>query len=687
MQLAFNARSEVTAAYHRDHAPLFHFRGNDPIDALHAWAAAHAAALGLAPVDGRRAPTRLTLERTIDPAAGMKVHRYAQTYRGYRIVGSGETVAVTSLESGAVLSVVGALIDDRVDLAGVDAPLSRAVARAIVEAETGGIAPDELELVALPERETLAWLAELGGEHSRRLILSAVDGTIIVDRDRSAADAFDHAPLAAVRTYEMSDNPATTALAAYPSQGSTWDGSFNPYYGFLVRMGDDRLQIYDMERDNDALPTIYFAQQYFITGTPYLWYGLNSRFLATPNSECLSVPDAEPVPQGTDGPRAPRQRAVHLRLGATTAACRWASSIPAPLNLLTNVDSSPEAGETDRCDGALAVYNVCEINGNELQTPYPGDWTSCVYLCSNGVGTLLHELGHHVDNHATYGIMGSSVVSDSCLPDTTDEALSLRETIGDMTALYLARKLYPGLAYNFSTANPRCSFASFGQGSFPPHDPSCLRRGDSIGSFEDDRPGYSATSSCNPSAGYRMHSVNQAVWAWLFQRYCDETYPFQCVVPFGTFDVDAFMRGMIYALGLSNAQSYETFFENVRDLSLGDGGARRGRQLPLHDGQVRHPRALIRFKGARRMDRPSSSPASAQAWRAAMVARRRRVGVARGGAAERRAPRRCDGARPAWRCECPRMDRGRRSAQPRRCRRLRWTRRRCLRAIEERRWR
>jgi hypothetical protein len=236
---------------------------------------------------------------------------------------------------------------------------------------------------------------------------------------------------------------------------------------------------------------------------------------------------------------------------------------PAPLNLLTNVDSTPSIGESNRCNGALGVYNDCKLSGSGLQHPYAGQWTSCIYLCQNNVGTLLHELGHHVDNHATYGIMGSSIASNSCMPDTTDEAIPLRETIGDMTAIYLARKLYTSLPYNFSTATYPCTFRSIGQGTFEVHDPSCLGgKYSTIGDFDADRPAYSATQACTTSSGYRMRSVNQAVWAWVNRRFCDDQYPFSCVTTIGG-DSRMFMRGMIYAMTLSNAQSYQTFFENI----------------------------------------------------------------------------------------------------------------------------
>ena len=97
---------------------------------------------------------------------------------------------------------------------------------------------------------------------------------------------------------------------------------------------------------------------------------------------------------------------------------------------------------------------------------------------------------------------------------------ALRETIGDMTALYLTRKLYTGLPYDFSTTSNSCNFASIGLGTSAVHSPNCINSATQISWFDDHRPSYSASKACNYNAGYRMGSVNQAVWQYLNRRRC-----------------------------------------------------------------------------------------------------------------------------------------------------------------------
>src|SRR5690606_11317781 len=208
--------------------------------------------------------------------------------------------------------------------------------------------------------------------------------------------AFNHAYLPAVRTYATTNNPGTTAQAAYPSFGSTWDGSFSPLHGWLVRMGDDRALVYDMELDNGSVPTTYLVPQYFPTGQPYQWAGLNSMFLATPASDA-NLFRTQNFYQ--------KMRTALTELDARQSGLGWDHHpsmpigvfTPAPVTLFTHVDSSPEAGEPDRCNnGSSGVYNACKLTSAAMQPAYPNDWSSCIYMCNTKLGTLLHELGHHV---------------------------------------------------------------------------------------------------------------------------------------------------------------------------------------------------------------------------------------------------------------------------------------------------
>jgi hypothetical protein len=584
--MRWTSDGRVAAVFHRDRSPLFMFGGDEPRAELTRWAQTHAQQLGFAPLDGHSDAlfSELKLERTMEPVASpasnraLVVHRYRQHYRGYRVLGPGETLAITSDGRGGVLSIMGAFVDSRQELAGLRNPIARDVAeRTIRGSLEEGTYLTQLGFVAVPERGTMAWSAELhGATGPSHMLLSASTGEVLDRRGQSAHSPSDHVPVALVRGTLMTDNPTTTLEVNFPwLPGSTWNGSYNPSTGWMLRMGTERMLVYDLKQANNALPTVYLAPQFQPnTAAP------GSFFLATAASDANkfrtqnSFQKVSAALQWLD--------ARHSSFGWDHAPnSPFGLFTPGPLNLLTNIDTIPETGEANLCQGALGAFNACTISGSSIQPAYPGVQTSCIYDCVGRPGVLFHELGHYVDHHATYGMMGSSVQSGTCIPDTTDESIPLRETLSDMTALYLTRKLYADLPYDFSTANSPCTFASIGQGGSAIHDPACITSANQIGEFDDDRPSTSNTSACNISAGYRMTSVNQAVWAYLNRRLCDTQAPFTCTSQRGG-NADEFMSGMIYAMSLSNAQSYETFFENIETylwVALGTAEADRFHNL------------------------------------------------------------------------------------------------------------
>jgi hypothetical protein len=326
-------------------------------------------------------------------------------------------------------------------------------------------------------------------------------------------------------------------------------------------MGDDRAMVLDWEDVNNGLPTNYLSTQYYPGPMPWQFGPLKSSFTAT------TVTDAN---QFHTQNLYQKMRAALVHLDARQSTLGWDHApgtpfglfTPAPVSLFTNVDGSPEGMEPDTCGTGSAMYDACTYLDNYFQPPYVNEEMSCIYMCTDYVGHLLHELGHHVDMHAEYGIMGSQGGFDSCIQDTTDESIPLRETIGDMTALYLTKKLYPSLTYTFSTANNSCTFGSIYMGSFAVHDPTCVDAVSDLGDFDVDRPSEDLDTACDYNDGYRIKAVNQAVWAWLNRRSCSMTAPFSCVAFLGGNSND-FMSAMVYSLAVSNAQSYESFFEAI----------------------------------------------------------------------------------------------------------------------------
>jgi hypothetical protein len=609
LQLRYTGDGRVAALFFRDRRPIFEYE-DDPQNALQDWVRGHTRELGFVPDATGADLLELELDREWRHESGLVVHRYAQRYRGYPISGPDEVVSLTSVD-GAVISVVGAFMDSSIELAGFEDPIDRqrAAALALTHAERDAELV-ELELVAMSELETMAWMATVEGSTGRvHIALAADTGELLSERSTAANDSFDHHPVS-INAYELGDDPGTTTTAMFYNQpGSSWTGSWNAQYGWLLRMGTDRLLPFSLGFNNNSVPSTSLTQQLWPnTNVPY------SAFVATPASNAnafrtqnlfhkvnaaLDELDTRHSPFGWDHPPG-------SPFGVFT---------PRPLNLITNIDKIPDytfcdedsdcasndceegychcADDSD-CSGTMrclsapvhvfgsgpnddvcremdfceygqakGVYSGCSPNGAQLQVPYPGVQTSCLYSCDGVSQTTFHELGHYVDDQATYGIMGSSVNSNTCVYGTTDEAIPLRETLSDMTALYLVKQLY-SVDYTASATDEPCTFDSLIQSTNKIHNSTCISAASQLGWWPDDQANISdEDGECDYYDGYRVRSVSQAVWAWLNRRTCGTSSPYTCYMLLVGGDGSEFMDGMIYAMGLSNAQSYETFFENI----------------------------------------------------------------------------------------------------------------------------
>ena len=559
--IGWTSDGRAAAVRSPDHGALFaHDEGADAVqEALEGWLSRHADELGHASASPGEVLTELELDqRMVIPASSpegreLVVHRFVQRYRGHRIAGPGATIAVTSVE-GAAISVVGALVDARRELEGLDAPSSREAAALAAEASAPGTELVELELVAVPERNQLAWRAKVADpavQASEVLMLASETGELLSRRETSAHSAFDHAPVR-VMAQALTDDPQTTAIAPMGwLPGSTWDGSWNPSTGWLVRMGDDRSVLIDLEQDNSTVTVPKVAQ---------FWWGMgaiNSFFTANP---------------GTNPMRFDSQNMFHKlslaldEIDAEMSSFGWehepGSGIsvftPAHLSLVANTDIG---GSPDLCQGALGRFNRCTLWGSDIQHPYDNEPVSCIYDCDGKPTTLMHELGHYIDQHNEFGLMGADINSNSCIHDTTDEAAALVETLADIVALDLLRRVYP-LDYTLANTATPCTFEALGQGTFKIHDASCLNfKNATLGDFDVDRPSQTNNSQCSTTAARRMPSVNQAIWSWVNRKSCSTSAPYTCWTSLG--GQDLLLPGIMYALSLSNAQSYETFFENI----------------------------------------------------------------------------------------------------------------------------
>lgn len=560
---------------------LFQVEDGDVTGALRRWIKSQTKLLRLAPITdesvldelrpGARAPVRF---------GNLLVQRFEQTYRGHRVVGAQETINLTMTTDGRVVGLAGAVLDAQVAYDGLEQRIDEAAARRVLLAAFGAQGKTKadsptvgaVELVAVPARQSMGYRGEIlvAEQVAATVIISAVDGAVFGFQDNRHYNAFNHRPIRAV-AYEMDDDPGTLNKTTFDGlPGSTFGAcNPNPQAGSCwLRMGDDRAAVYDFKLDNSAPPTIWLTPQFQPGGGGALFsiftantdssYQFQTQNVFQKAAAALAAIDPLKSAQGWDHhPSAP--------FGLFTKA---------PLSIFTNVDSSPEAGESDTCDGNLgwlAPYTFTD-QWDQAEHPYVANdyQTAAIALCSQNEYVVFHELGHYYDLHTAYGAMGTGLVSNNCTWDTPDEAAALAETIADMTAVYLYNKIYPGILYQIPSTSTPCSFQSFGvHGTV--HSWNCTANDGQIRDFQAERPSASATQPCNVSAGYNQGAIMQAFWEYTSGRSCATEVPYNCSQLF--YSPDRGMEAMLYAESLSNLQSYGQFFEHMGTYLLFTYGA------------------------------------------------------------------------------------------------------------------
>jgi hypothetical protein len=561
----------------KENSALFLVPDGDVLTAFKQWIVSHTAWLKLAPMADASALDELQPSRR-PPAQleNLTVYSFEQTYRGHPVVGTEALLTLTVAADGRVISMTGTVLDPRVDYSGMPADEDRARAdqRALAgfrarqtgRAEAATIS--ETSLVAVPARRAMAYRSKVVvGKQDRASVLTSVaEGTTLAVQELQLHAPDDHALVRAV-AYPMAADTQTNAKVMFANlPGSIISGScLAPLQGGCrLRMGNERLGLYDFRRNNNALPTVWQTFQ-FQPGTGAPWGFFSSGNSATGNngdqfrtqdalykfSAALNVIDPLKSTQGWDHhPNAP--------FGLFTKA---------PLSVFTNVDGTPEDGENDPIEGALGAAGPYTFTNDwaDVEHPYISNayQTAAILLNSHQEYVMFHELGHYYDLHTDYGTLGTGLVTTNCVQDTADEAEALAETVADMTKLYLYKKLYPGLDYNLSATTTPCSFAALGAGSAKVHSQTCTPSAQYLAEFDDERPTARANQPCNKSEGYNIGAVMQAFWEYLNSQTCETTSPFTCDDPMRHYTPDRGMRAMLYALSLSNLQSYEQFFENM----------------------------------------------------------------------------------------------------------------------------
>lgn len=553
----------------REDGAIFPVENGDAPASFKQWVISNAALLKLDPINDESALDELRLsDRPPARFENLTVYRFEQTYRGHKVVGTEATIHLTVTDDGRAVAITGTVLDPRVTYSGLSKRMSDdKVENALLTGfrsrkatASGDETVKETELVAVPARRSMAYRSEVmeNDQTVATVVISAVNGEVFGVEDNLHNSPFNHYPVH-VRAHVMDDNPATTDKVNYTFlPGSIYGGCAAPQHGGCrLRMGDDRAAVYDFRRNNDALPTIWTTTQYLPGFNPLFPWGF---FLADSEASgntgdqfrsqnafqkthaALTVIDPLKVTQGWDHhPNAP--------FGVFTKA---------PLSIFTNVESK----FCKDSPGCLYAYKFTN-EWNQVEHPYVSNnyLTAAMGLTTTNESLIFHELGHYYDLHTNYGFMGDGLVSNTCVWDTPDEAAALAETIGDMTAVYLYKKLYTGLNYTLSTAAHPCELHDFGVPGLVHHD-TCVSNASQIRNFQNDRPSASATKPCNKSAGYNQGAVMQAFWEYLNGRLCDDDAPYECLVSL-YYSPDRGMQAILYAESLSNLQSYKQFFENM----------------------------------------------------------------------------------------------------------------------------
>ncbi len=574
----------------QENSAIFLVEDGDALASFKRWVMNNTALLKLDPIDDPRVLDELQLSAR-PPARfeNLTVYRFEQTYRGHKVIGTEAEIHLTVTDDGRAIAMTGTVLDPRVTYSGLSKRMSEDKAGSALLAGfrarkfAANARVEGIELVAVPARRSLAYLGEIAvnDQTEATVVVSAVDGAVFGVQDSKHKSPFDHYPVQAV-AHEMDDNPATTNKVLFSGlPGSIYQGCLPPFNGGCrLRMGDDRAAVYDFRRNHNATPTVWTTTQFqpFVNPpTPWGFFLANNEAAGnagdqfrTQNifqkvSAALATVDPLKSTQGWDhDPNAP--------FGVFTKA---------PLSVFTNVQSS----FCDNNPGCTDGYKFTSV-WNDVEHPYVSNnyKTAMIALTTADDALIFHELGHYYDWHTNFGFLGRGLVTNNCTQDTPDESEALAETVGDMTALYLHKKLYPGMNYTLANASHPCAMQDMGVPGVIHHN-TCINNASQIRNFQNERPDANASQPCNKSTGYYQGAIMQAFWEYLSGRSCDENAPYSCQISF--YSADRGMRAMLYAEAQSNLQSYEQFFENMGTYLLATYGA----------GHYNHFREIMQHHG------------------------------------------------------------------------------------------
>jgi hypothetical protein len=535
---------------------------------------------------------------------GLQIHRYAQRYRGLPIHGPGSEIAIVTAEDQGAISLIATVVDPRVVYLGTEngilceEPAAQAMLAAWAAQFPGSNASlGPLELVAVPWLRTLAYRAtvRVDGADAGSVLVSAAgenggtplgvfDGTqtiVVLDPVDVFADDWDVWPANAASNAQATlfsdwrDGAGTTPILGNAIDPAACGAGAEDCW----MLADDQLYIYDL---NGQPPDPNLAGTYLL-----------------PVSSD-AVFDADVGTMSYDNQNIYHKVRSAMLAAATLKECQW--------------DWSPQWG-VDRCDEpkVLAISNIStntfggRFRGPETIGPliFTGGqlvpaWANQFFIPQqngdgddvapsrieinggNGTGTYYHELGHHLDwfsGHGIGGVVGDMMslyvpasgcttpASGCCRPNTSDEAMVLGETIGELWNLWFGRKLHTEIAQGQAI-----SLLSGIQ--VMSHSPG----GSTPQTFIIDRPRSTQTNpqtGCATGPGYQQRGLAQAFWEFADGLDCGAGLgvPDDCAIltpaqdPDGddTSHVDVTGQALQYALAKQppSGGNYQQLFDDI----------------------------------------------------------------------------------------------------------------------------
>lgn len=211
---------------------------------------------------------------------------------------------------------------------------------------------------------------------------------------------------------------------------------------------------------------------------------------------------------------------------------------------------------------------------------------------------VFHEFGHIVDLFTVPGminqVFGSGCTKDdedkkvcvaACVPDSTDEAPALAETVADMFSLFSVGELYTTVGYG------RCGAVSgITSAAGPVHDAACTDHPGDLRSFLDQRPVepgmvehdglWLPTGLCTHAPGYRQSAILQAWWEWTHARDCSPEPPFACdSLADEETGARSGIEALLFAMSQSSATYYRKLFTDMETYLACTAGPQRGSQF------------------------------------------------------------------------------------------------------------